>query len=228
MKVKLNFANDKKNEVEIDIHDRVKISEWDGIVVEGIVKNIEKDRISVHHAKFIDGCYPEMDYSAFESKTEFEFHLDDLYEIQVATFVNTLEFSPWSMVDKALSENYCGSTEVVMSPLFFKSYQRFMKEKCDRVCQYPIRVDSSLEGYAVHATPTEQLKRHLITPVNCYIIEIYQKGKWKMSKVISAFEDELSNEIDESIQSFKQRTGIEKGAYRLRLDQEVLKRGTFC
>jgi hypothetical protein len=229
MELVLKNANNSRNKkVEVNIHDRVRITEWDGIVVEGIVKSIEKDEngrdiITVHHAKFIEGCYDDFDYSALEQQTTFSFYVDRIFEIKVATFDE--EFSPLALVQKALSENYCGSEAIVMSPLFFAMYQRYMKEPCTHYCQYEIRVDHSLEGLVVYAIPNEESRKHKLTPKQCYSISFYKSGKWMGFKVFSAFEDEVEKEIEEAVASFKRNTGIDKVAFKLVANDQVVKRG---
>lgn len=231
MRLVLKNANDNRNKVvEVNIHDKVKIIEWDSITAEGIVKSIEKndrgvDIIEIHHGRATGGCYDCVDYSYLENETTFTFEADQIYEMKVANFQE--EFTPLSLLHKALRENYCGSEEIVMSPMFFKMYQHFMKEKCDRYAQYPIRVDESLEGYVVVAVPNEESKKHKVTPKECYTIQFYQSGKWKGSRVFSAFNDELESEIDESAKRFKKRTGIRSAAYKLQCNQQTVKRGVI-
>lgn len=225
MKIKLeNPIESRFQDVEVEVGDYVKVMEWDGIMVKGLVKSVNREKIHIHHGEFIAGCYePQYSYDHFRALTEFEFDLKDVCLLSVAKFESN--FTPLSLVQKALRENYCGSQKIVMSPLFFKEYQRYMKEDSGSYAQYPIEVDENLEGYAVYAVPNEDSKKHKETPKLCYTIEFFVKGEWQGSRVFSCFDDERVQHIQESAEIFMKKTNHTKAAYRLICDGEIVERG---
>ncbi|MEX3623731.1 hypothetical protein [Viridibacillus arvi] len=202
--------------------DLVKIVEWDGIKVKGIVKEITDAKIVVHQAKFLEGCYVQCDYSHFEQQTEFVFELENVCEIKVAQLE---PMSPLTLVQQALAENYCGSERIVMSPLFFQQYQRYVKESTSKYGQYSIEVNLSLYGYCVYAIPNEESKKHKESPMKCYSLEFFENGKYIAASTISTFDDNLESTIQESANRIKQKTKQTRIAYRLKFDGIPVKRG---
>lgn len=228
MKIRLeNPIESRFQVVDVQVGDYVKVMEWDGIMVKGIVDSISHEKIYIRQGEFISGCYEgQYSYEQFEDMSEFQFDLEHVCEISVAQFETN--FSPLVLVQNALHENYCGSEKIVMSPLFFRDYQRYMKENVSYYAQYPIEVEDNLSGYVVYATPNEESKKHKETPKLCYTIEFFQKGIWKGSRVFSCFDEERNSHIQESAEIFQRKTNIGKAAYRLRCDDEIVERGVIA
>lgn len=227
MKIRLaNPIESRFQDVEVCVGDYVKVMEWDGIMAKGIVKAVNNEEIQIHQGEFICGCYePYCNYEHFENRTEFEFSLDDVCQISVAQFEANV--TPLTLVEKSVKENYCGSEKIVMSPLFFQDYQRYIKEDARHYGQYPIEVDDTLEGYVVYAVPNELSRKHKKTPMKCYTIQFFKKGVWKGSRVFSCFDEEKEHCIQESAKIFQEKTNIQKAAYRLLHEQEVVERGVI-
>jgi hypothetical protein len=222
MKTTLTQPINKRFEnVDVEIGDKVRIVEWDGITVEGVVKEVSKDKISIHHGKFLSGCYRECDYSIYKQQTDFTFNLRDVASIEVATFDG---FSPLTLIHLALSENYCGSEELVMSPLFYESLKTYMRRHVFAYYGLPVRVDEKLIGYCVYAVPNERSKKHKETPMIHFTIHFYKRGKWMASRVCSAFPDEYDSKVDEEKGMFVRRIGG-AFAYKVEAEGRIIERG---
>jgi|GEM_PF-5000993 len=221
MKISLSNPIEKhKREVQVDVGDRVSITIWDEFSVEGIVGSVSSDKLSIHSARFLEGCYPEGDYSSVQEKSEFTFRVNDIASLEVAGFDQT---TPLTLIHSALQENYCGSKEIVMSPLFYKWYREYVKQDhtmYHSYLSYPIREDQNLHGMSVYAVPTEQSLKHRLTPKRCYIIKFYQDKTLKVTSIFSAFDDELATEI----KMRKERWGF--SSYLLYSDHVLIERGT--
>lgn len=223
MLVKLPLANNKRGrEVHLEIGDRAHITEWDGIEVIGTIKEVTEEKLFIDRGKFLSGAYDCVDYSGYKNQTEFTFVLKELYEVKVADLA---PITPLTLLSQAINQNYCGSKEIVMSPLFFKMYQEYMQEKCDSYCQYPIKIDSNLIGFTVYATPDEKTVKHNQSPSNCYTIDFFSHGKWQGSEIFSAFDNEVETKIEKSWANCKKRTGLTRAAFKLKCEnKEVLRR----
>lgn len=226
MKIILGNAHSERNrEVECSIGDRVEVTEWDGYVAIGTVKELTVSKIVIDHAKFLEGVHSssQVDYSELENQTEFSFNLEDLYELKVAEFA---PLSPLDLVQGALRENYCGSTEIVMSSHFFQMYRRHMQEKCDRYYQYPIRVDESLKGFCVYAVPNQKTLDYQSNPPviseYCGRVSFYSHGQFVGSNEVTYFaSSDLEEVLREKTIEFKRflfekfNLQYEKLAYKL-------------
>lgn len=224
MQIKLkNPLENRYGNVVVVQGDLVQITEWDGIEVKGLVKEITKEKIVVHHATFLSDCYNFIDdRDELRNLTEFSFDLEHVCLIHVANFEQT---TPLTILQNAVKENYCGSVKIVMSPLFFQDYQCYMKEKADYYAQYPIEVDTNLQGYSVYAVPNEQTRKHNETPIRCYTIQYFSQGQYFGAEILSCNDEELETRIQNSAEKMKQRTKHSKAAYRLLLDGIPVKRG---
>lgn len=221
MKVILANPIEKRySSVEVAVGNFVRIQEWDGIQVNGVVSLVNQQVIVVQCAQFLGGVHMG-DYSEYESKTEFVFNLEDLCFIEVATFE---ENTPLFLLGKALDENYCGSESIVMSPMFYDWYKGYMKDHLwfNTYCSIPIVVDKTLSGLCVFAIPNEESRKHKVTPKRCYSLELYRSGKWGGTHIMSCFEDELERSLAQEFLKVR----VEFGAYRLLLDGKVIERGT--
>ena len=217
--------------VDANIGDLVKIAEWDHIEVEGIVTELSDKKISVSHATFLGGCYQEMDYSAHENQTVFSFDLENVACIKVATFENV---TPLTLISEAMGKNFCGSEKIIMSPMMFEKYRRYVRDSKMQYLGISIEVDESLQGLYVYAVPNAESIKHLETPMEIYDIEYLvkgQKGKYERvcTDIVSAFTNELKEAVSESVNKihvrFLQYTNVEKMLYRVKLNNNVVKRG---
>ncbi|MCA1064785.1 hypothetical protein QTG56_24575 (plasmid) [Rossellomorea sp. AcN35-11] len=223
-------ANDVRNkEVDVNVGDRVKLTIWDLGIVEGIVVGIKEKKLMIENGSFNGGCYEQVDYSGLETQSSFEIDADEVFECEVASF-NTM--TPLTLVNKALSLNFCGSESLTMSPSFYKDYMSFMKDGryAQHYSQYPINVDYSLRNeYVVKAVPNQDTLKHMKTPLQNYWIDFYLRGKWEGSHLISVFPDELLNQIDAEKDKFQIKTNKSSYAFRVRStdDNSIVARGTL-
>lgn len=226
--------NRKYQIVEVAIGDLVKVTEWDNIVVKGIVTELTDSLIVVSNAEFIEGCYPECDYSEYENQNVFVFNLDQVAQIDVAKFErDNLTFE--KMVSEVTRTNYCGSEKIIMSPMFWNAYSKEVRNSEKMYCQYPIIVDESLDGLYVYAVPNKESAKHFETPKRSYRVEYYMKREEKLQQVatsiVSSFDDELEDNIKNGATRVKARVkkiegvDVNKLTYRVLLNQGVVARG---
>lgn len=233
--VVLTQPSQRKYEIiEVAIGDLVKVTEWDGIVAEGIVTELTDKIIMLENGKFIEGCYSH-DYVAAKDHTVFKFHLVNVASIDVAKFEKErLSFE--RMASQTTQLNYCGSEKIIMSQMFWNAYSKEVRSSNKVYCQYPIEVDESMTGLYVYAVPNAESLKHMVSPMNCYAAEFFMKnesGKLKMVcvSIISAFDDELESAIRSNAASVKSKIqkvenlNVDRLLYRLRHNDVVVKRG---
>lgn len=229
--------NNKWKVVEVAIGDLVKVSEWDNIVAKGIVTELTDEIIILSNAEFIDGCYDEFDYSAYKNQKVFTFNLANVASIDVAKF-ETERLTYTAMVTKTLGENYCGSTKVIMSPMFWNAYRQEVRNSKKEFCQYPIEVDELIDGLYVYAVPNEKSEKHQVTSLKSYCIEYFLKTEDKGLicvgwQITSAFDEELDTVVTAAVTKTKKNIEIKENRtvpkliYRLSQNKNVINRGVI-
>lgn len=224
MFLRLPAPEEKRFEtVQVNLGDYVQIYEWNGIIAKGIVQSVTLEKITIESGSFIDGCYPQCDYSQYENQTVFEFEVRSIARIDFAEFES--QFNPKLLLDMALNQNYCGSEELVVSPLFHRELRKYLKNPGTSYFQYPIRVDQNLQGIGVYATPNEETKKHLLTPKKHYSIEFYKQAQFVCSTIFNALPNEYEAKVEQLKKSFENQCGAGY-AYRVKCDDRRIEQGT--
>ena len=158
MIIELREAEEQRNKlVDVMVGNQVRIREYESISAVGIVSSIDVERkqIKIKDFTIIDSCEHGTPTFHSEDAEELFFNFDDLYSIEVATFD---AHTPVALIHTALSQNYCGTEKLVMSPLFYNWYMNFVKDESYRNTYFgnPIIRDKSIEGLHVHAVPNER------------------------------------------------------------------------
>lgn len=224
MKLFLEESIEKRyQEAEVCTGDRVQITEWDHITVEGTVSEVSKTKIKVVHAKFLGGAYSSSiaNYDKYENQTEFSFDIQDLASIKVAKFE---EGTPLALIHEATRQNYCGSEYIEMSPLFYKKYKKYIKDH-HYFYSYigrKIVVNPDVKGLYVYAEPNEETKAHNLNPKRSYSIDYFKKGELHMMDMFTSTDDQL----DQNLKNKLLVMGMSSYAYKLYLEGKLIERGT--